>query len=107
VLKALADMLAAESVSDKMWSKALDARCETAGKSWVHADPIWVAARTTTPLERLMHATAEAIRGLRWGRPADGWAAARESVRLAASERGVEEAVACVTEAARLCGMAV
>ena len=48
-----------------------------------------------------------ALRGFQVGKSVHGWCSVRESARLAASERGVEEAVACCLEIVRHCGMSV
>jgi hypothetical protein len=106
VPRMLAELLEAARVTRAMASAALRVRCEAAGGTLQEKATRWLTARSTRK-ERLAQTAAMAVRGLGWGKSVQGWCSVRESARLAASERGVGEAVACCIEIARSCGMAV
>jgi hypothetical protein len=104
---ALARLVEAPEVTRALCVSAERARCETAGRiSAGIAAWAGLTARSTRE-ERLAQTAARALFGLRVGRSPHGWSSLRESARLAASERGLAEAVACCVEVARQCGLAV
>jgi hypothetical protein len=104
---ALGVLVEASPISQKMIGDALEARCETAGCSALGRRGVsWLTARSTRE-QRLMQAAFQVVRGFDTGQSMGGWCSIRESVRMAASERGAAEAVACCVLIARLCGMAV
>jgi hypothetical protein len=108
---AIADLLEAPTVTRQMAVAAARTRCETAGgtleeMAYCLTTAGWLTARST-PVQRLVQTAAMALRGFETGKSVHGWCSIRESARLAASERGVAEAVACCVEIARQCQMAV
>src|SRR5262249_53004050 len=67
--------------------------------------PVYGLTRLVDTVWRLNHTAAMAVGGFPLGKSVYGWCSIRESARLAASVRGVEEAVTCCLEIARRCGM--
>jgi hypothetical protein len=106
VLGVLAGLVEAQSMSAAAAAAAGRTWCETAGGTLRRLAVAWLTDRST-PVQRLVQSAAMALRGFETGKSVHGWCSVRESVRLAASQRGVEEAVACCLEIARRCGMPV
>jgi hypothetical protein len=106
VPRVLADLLRAPTITRKMAVAASRERCAIADRSLRETVIYWLTARSTT-VERLVQSAAMALRGFETGKSVHGWCSLRESARLAASERGVEEAIACCLEIARQCRMAL
>jgi hypothetical protein len=102
---ALAILIEAPRPTRKMVVATAATRCATAG-------PLretgcgWLTARSTQG-QRLVQTVMMALRGFEKGKSVHGWCSIRESARLAASERGLAEAVACCVEIARQCEIAV
>jgi hypothetical protein len=98
--RSLAELVEAETASALL----PEARCETLGES------VWRAygATLSDTEQRILRSAWHVINGFSSGKTSVGaWCSIRESTRLAASERGVGEDVACCVEIARLCGVAV
>jgi hypothetical protein len=106
VLKALRDLAGATTVTWQMIDTALSARCPTGGGTIRSRGIGWLDAASSQK-ERLMHTAYRVLAGFREHKPTAAWCSIRESVRLAAWERGAGEAVACCIEIAQRCGMAV
>ncbi len=64
----------------------------------------WLTANASLE-HRLVQSAAMVLRGFEMRKSVHGWCSIRESVRLAASQRGIEEAVSCCLAIARQCGM--
>ncbi len=79
--------------------------CATIGRLAVFGVQ-WLKASSSRE-ERLAQQALMVIRGFYSGKSVHGWCSVREAVRLAASERGPEDAVDCCLSIARECGMAV
>jgi hypothetical protein len=115
VPKTLAALLDAPPKNRTERQAAYQTRCETAKETlwgattketpW-GATTAWLTARSTT-FQRLLQTAYQVIHGLAEKKSMGGWCSIRESARLAASERGIAEAVACCVEIARQCGLAV
>jgi hypothetical protein len=106
VPRALAELLDAPSINRSLLVKAGQQRCLTANRTGQGAGPGWLTARSERD-RRLAQTASMALRGFQSGKSVHGWCSIRESARLAASERGLEEAIACCIEIARQCGIAV
>lgn len=103
----LAELLKAPAVTAQMAADAyFQTRCEAVGGTLIGNGSVWLNARST-PMQRLVQTMAMALWGFRTGKSVHGWCSIRESARLAASQRGVGEAIACCVEIARQCQMAV
>jgi hypothetical protein len=103
-LKSLVDLLAVPTITRPMAIDASGARCEAADGTIRAEASNWLTARSSRT-QRVVQTAAMVLRGFEMDKSVQGWSSIRESVRLAASERGIEEAVACCIEVARLCGM--
>ncbi len=106
VLKALGELAHTPTVTGQMIEAALAARCPTGGGTIRSRGIGWLDAASSQK-ERLMHTAYRVLAGFREHKPTAAWCSIRESVRLAAWERGAAEAVACCVEIARLSGMPV
>jgi hypothetical protein len=106
VLGVLARLLEVETVSRRTADVLARTRCPTAGEDVWGLGSTWLTANSTV-VQRLVQSAAMVLRGFESGQSLHGWCSVRESARLAASERGIEEAVACCQEIARQCGLAV
>jgi hypothetical protein len=104
VPRVLEALVQADAVTEALTSAVYRSRCRTANR--IVSDGDWVKAGSTKE-ERLLASAFYAANGFARRQSMAARCSIRESVRLAASERGVEEAVACCIEIARLCGMAV
>jgi hypothetical protein len=104
VVRALTALLDAPEPTEALIDVALDSRCKTT-KAMVN--DFNVLRANSPPSDRVMKSAEMAVTGLMLDRSLHGWCSARESVRLAASERGIEEAVDCCVEVARQCGVPV
>src|SRR5262249_6817905 len=106
VLKALAEAMAVPTVSRGTFNRLCAAVCTTTeeqiGVLWGR----WLTSQSGKH-ERLIQTAYQVINGLFSGQSMGGWCSIRESARLAASERGLEEAIACCVEVARQCGLPV
>jgi hypothetical protein len=102
----LAELAEAAAVTVRMAREASLARCDTAGGTLRELASAWLTARSSA-VQRVVQSAAMALRGFELGKSVHGWCSVRESARLAASERGVGEAVDCCVEVARRCGLAV
>jgi hypothetical protein len=93
-------------------NKALAAVCSRYSEA-VHSVEFLDIRVAASSLQRSVYSAYRAGCALRrgWhvpqGKGSDAWASVRESVRLAASELGVGEAVDCCLDIARACGMPV
>ena len=103
---ALTGLIEAPVVSRKMIADAYDASCATGGGTVRRVSVLPLTSQSKTR-QRLMQSAYQAMKGFADSRSIGGWCSVRESVRLAASERGTAEAVACCVEIAGLCGLAV
>jgi hypothetical protein len=104
---ALADLLASHAITGAMARKAAGTQCETAlslsGRGPLNRNAAaWLTDRST-PAQRLLQSAVMALRGFESGKSVHGWCSLRESARLAASERGLAEAVDCCCEIACQC----
>jgi hypothetical protein len=106
VPQVLAGLLEESGLSWQAAVNAAGARCVALGGRLVDHGSSWLTARSTRET-RLAQTALMVIRGFQSGMSVHGWCSIRESARLAASERGVAEAVECCVEIARRCGMGV
>jgi hypothetical protein len=106
VPRVLADLIEAPTVTKPMAAKADRAECMMVGNTRAANGPGWLTARSTS-VQRLVQTVLMALRGFQMKKSVHGWCSIRESARLAASERGIAEAVACCVEIARQCQMPV
>jgi hypothetical protein len=104
VPKALAGLVASPTVPSEMAAAAARQVCTTVRASG-QKKPIFGLTRLVDGVWRLNHTAEMAVRGFQLGKSVYGWCSVRESARLAASVRGVEEAVACCLAIGRWCGM--
>ncbi|MFL5533796.1 MAG: hypothetical protein ACJ8BC_17670, partial [Gemmatimonadales bacterium] len=102
VPQVLAELIVAPAITRPLLAEAGQARCPTTGRTLGETAPGWLTARSTRE-ERLAQSAAMVLRGFQTGKSVHGWCSVRESARLAASERGLEEARMCCIEIARLC----
>jgi hypothetical protein len=106
VPKMLDDLLLLSLVTQKQATQGYDTRCATADKTLRNALAGWLTPRSTK-IDRLLQTAAQVIHGLVERKSMGGWCSIRESVRLAASERGLEEAIDCCKDIAQQCGLVV
>lgn len=104
VPEALKKLIEANEVTTRLLHEAEDARCKTANKAIGRF--LWIQSNSTSE-HRMMQSAYQVVNGLRERRSLGAWCSIRESVRLAASERGMEEAIDCCVEIARKCGVPV
>lgn len=105
VRRMLLDLQTSESIPRARAQELRQTACATIGRLSGYLVE-WLTARSTRD-ERLAQTALMIVRGFASGTSVHGWCSARESVRLAASERGPEEAVACCLAVARECGLGV
>lgn len=105
VPKMLVELLPSDAIPWARWQELQMTACATIGRLSEFGVQ-WLTARSTRE-QRLAQTALMILRGFESGTSVHGWCSARESVRLAASERGPEEAVACCLAVARECGLGV
>ena len=96
-------LLESATITTTMATEAARTRCETAGGTLKETAIGWMSPGRDTPVQRLLQTAVMALRGFEKGKSVHAWCSVRESARLAASQRGLTEALACCTEVAQMC----